>query len=194
MGDAVRTSSPWWLHTDLETKKKWFGRYGGFDSEIGWDIYLKEKTRLVNKFFEAAKDNSDELIGEFGSHSIEQHIPLINAIANDNEQVFQLNILNNGAIENLPDNVLVEIPVIANSSGVKGVHIGKLPDKLMNHIIMPRMILMEQMLYAYLNGDKQTLILSLMNDNRTKSYEQACAVIEDLLNQPWNKELKQHYK
>ncbi len=41
IGDASRTFSEWYYHTDLETKRRWYGHLGGFDSEIGWAQYLE---------------------------------------------------------------------------------------------------------------------------------------------------------
>ena len=35
ISDAARVDN-WWYHTDLERKKKWYGPYGGIDSEGGW--------------------------------------------------------------------------------------------------------------------------------------------------------------
>ena len=42
IGDTPRMVG-WWYHTDLETKKRWYGALGGFDSEIGWGQYLERQ-------------------------------------------------------------------------------------------------------------------------------------------------------
>ena len=47
---------------------------------------------------------------------------------------------------------------------------------------------------AYRNGDRSLLVLELMQDHRTKSYEQAKELIDTLLAQPWNKEADRHYR
>ena len=41
IGDASRTFSEWYYHTDLPTKRRWYGHLGGFDSELGWAQYLQ---------------------------------------------------------------------------------------------------------------------------------------------------------
>ena len=41
LADASRTSHEWYYHTDLATKREWYGHLGGFDSEIGWSMYLE---------------------------------------------------------------------------------------------------------------------------------------------------------
>lgn len=47
---------------------------------------------------------------------------------------------------------------------------------------------------AYLTGDRRPLLLSLMDDPRTRSYDQAKGLIDTLLEQPWNEAAARHYK
>ena len=47
---------------------------------------------------------------------------------------------------------------------------------------------------AYRNGDRGLLVLELMHDHRTKSFEQAKELIDDLLAQPWNADANKHYR
>ncbi len=195
IGDTVRSASPWWHHTDLKTKQKWYGPTGGFDSEIGWEIYLNRREEVLKKMHELVENPSSSLTKEFPPVlSGEQHIPIIDAIANDKETTLQLNIPNRGAISGIPDDVIVEIPVIVSGRGIQGVHVGELPKRLMLYVMTPRMQRMEQILQAFLEKDKQSLLLMLLEDPRTKSLEQANALLEELLAQPWNYEAANHYK
>ncbi|MEM2111048.1 MAG: alpha-glucosidase/alpha-galactosidase [Candidatus Bathyarchaeia archaeon] len=195
IGDTVRSMSPWWHHTDLKTKQRWYGPTGGFDSEIGWKIYLDRHDEKMRKMSELAEDPSSSLIGEFPPiMSGEQHIPIIDAIANDKETILQLNIPNKGAISGIPDDVVVEIPTLVSGRGIQGIHVGGLPKRLMLYGIVPRMRRMEQILHAFLNGDRKSLLLMLMEDPRTKSFEQAERLLKELLAQPWNAEAEKHYR
>ena len=195
IGDTVRSVSPWWYHVDLETKKRWFGLTGGFDSEIGWSIYLEHRKEKLKKMRSLYEDSSASLTNEFPPvMSGEQHIPIIDSIVNDKETILQLNIPNRGAISGIPDNVAVEIPVVVSGRGVQGIHIGALPKRLMLYIMIPRMLRMERILQAFRDGDRKSLVLSLMDDPRTKSYEDAEALIDELLAQPWNVEAARHYR
>lgn len=45
-----------------------------------------------------------------------------------------------------------------------------------------------------LKWDRKTLVLMLMNDPRTRSFEQAKRLIDTLLAQPWNVEAAAHYR
>ena len=195
IGDTIRSGSPWWHHVDLRTKQKWYGPTGGFDSEIGWKIYLDRREKILKKMYEFARDPSASLTEEFPPvMSGEQHIPIIDAIANDKEAMLQLNIRNKAAILGIPDDVVVEIPVVVSGRGIQSVHVGKLPRRLMLYVMMPRMRRMEQILQAFIEGDRKSLLLMLLEDPRTKSYEQSKALLDELLAQPWNSEAANHYK
>jgi len=195
IGDTVRSVSPWWYHTDLETKKRWFGPTGGFDSEIGWSIYLKYREKKLNKMLSLYENPSASLTKDFPPvMSGEQHIPLIDSIANDKGKILQLNIPNRNAIQGIPDDVVVEIPTVVSGRGVQGIHIGTLPKRLMLYIMVPRMLRMERILQAFKEKDRKSLILMLMDDPRTKSYEKAKALVNELLAQPWNIEAARHYQ
>jgi hypothetical protein len=39
-----------------------------------------------------------------------------------------------------------------------------------------------------------SLVLEIAEDHRTRSWEQAIKVVEELLAQPWNEEAQRHYK
>ncbi|MCD6325128.1 alpha-glucosidase/alpha-galactosidase [Candidatus Bathyarchaeota archaeon] len=195
IGDTVRSASPWWYHTDLETKKRWFGPTGGFDSEIGWSIYLKYRESRLKRMQSIYSDPSASLTKEFPPvMSGEQHIPIIDSIANDKEKILQLNIPNKNSISGIPDDVVVEIPAVVSGRGVQGIHVGTLPKRLMLYVMIPRMMRMEQILQAFKEGDRKSLILALMEDPRTKSYEQARSLVDELLAQPWNAEAARHYR
>lgn len=194
IGDAVRSVSPWWHHTDLQTKEKWYGTGGGFDSERGWKSYLDRKVVLQRKV-DGLLNSKDPIMKEFPPISSgEQHIPFIDAVENDIEKRLVLNVPNKGSIEGIPDDVVVEIPVVVSGKGYQQIHVGQLPGILMNNIMLPRMAQMENILDAYIHNDRTPLILMLMADHRTGSYKQAVNLIDTLLDLQWNAEAKKHYK
>ena len=194
IGDTVRSASPWWHHIDLRTKQKWYGPTGGFDSEIGWSLYLDTRRERLDQMRDLTKNPSVSLTKEIPPVvSGEQHIPVIDAIANEKETNLQLNVPNKGSISDIPADVVVEIPAVVSGRGIQGAHVGKLPRRLMSYVMRPRMRRMEQILQAFLDGDRKSLVLMLMEDYRTKSFEQSKALLEELLSQPWNSEAANHY-
>jgi len=200
IGDTVRSASPWWYHTDLKTKQRWYGPTGGFDSEIGWSIYLNSLNKMLEQMHVWSSDSTVALTKVYPpTFSGEQHIPFIDAIASDKEIQLQLNIPNKGAISGIPDDVVVEIPAVVSStnSGQKGVtamRVGQLPKRLMLQVLMPRMLRMEQILQAFLEGDRKSLLLMIAEDHRTRSFEDVRMLLEEELGQSWNSEVVKHYK
>mgnify|MGYP000020464811 CR=1 FL=1 len=195
IGDTPRFAGAWWYHTDLETKKKWFNKYGGFDSEIGWNYYLNGLRKKMEKMFQIYENPLTKVSSEIPpSISGEQHIPIIDAIVNDNKGEFQVNVPNKGAIEGIADDVVVEVPAIVSARGVQTIHVGSLPKHLTLHILRTHVIPMEMCLEALLTGDKRILLNMILSDHRTKSYEQACKVLDAILNLPFNEDLKKIFQ
>ncbi|MFQ6125553.1 MAG: alpha-glucosidase/alpha-galactosidase [Candidatus Heimdallarchaeota archaeon] len=194
IGDTPR-SGGWRYHMDLETKKRWYGPLGGFDSEIGWAHYQEDLRKQMSKMRKAYKNQSiriKRVLPPFKSG--EQHIPLVDAIVSNKKRTFQVNIPNKGVIHGIPDDVVVEVPAILSGNGVQRTHVEGLPKHLMLHIMIPRLLKMEWAVEAFLEGGKDLLLEWLLNDPRTESLEQAESVIKDILALPFNKEMAAHYK
>jgi alpha-galactosidase len=104
-----------------------------------------------------------------------------------------MNVLNNGAIEGLPDDILTEIHVRANGNGISNISMGALPPKIMNNIMLPRLARAENVMDAYARRDRSVLYLLLANDPRTRSFEKAKELVDKILAMPWNTEANKHY-
>jgi alpha-galactosidase len=195
IGDSVRSPSPWWHHTDLATKQKWYGSLGGFDSELGWPYYLNHMESRRVRVLSLVNAPPEELFKEFPlTPSGEPMIPFMEAMATGRPAMIELNIPNCGAIDGIADDVVVEIPAQAGPAGIQGLRCGPLPARLMNHVINPRIRQMECVLGAFLNHDRRSLMLLIAEDPRTRSFEQAERLVNTLLTQPWNEEADKHYR
>jgi alpha-galactosidase/6-phospho-beta-glucosidase family protein len=195
IGDASRTFSEWYYHTDFETKQRWYGHLGGFDSEIGWARYLENLQRNVQKIHDVATDTSSrvtDLILPVPTREIQ--VPIIDAIANDHPGIFQVNVPNNGAIEHIAGDVVVEGKALVDGGGVRLLHVGRLPDKLMHMVLRPRVEKAERELAAFQTGDRDLLVSCLLiDDYRTHSLEQAEAMVDAMLALPWNADLRARF-
>jgi len=67
-------------------------------------------------------------------------VPIINSIANDEKGLYQVNILNNGVINGVPDNVAVEIPAKVDGKGVHRMQVSSLPKSIIKYVLYPRMM------------------------------------------------------
>ena len=195
IGDTSRSGS-WKYHWDLETKKRWYGPIGGFDSEIGWARYLNFIKEITNMVLGYSRDPS---LSVADALAIREGIPMvpiapfIDSVINDKGDEIQVNIPNKGAIRGIPDDVVVEIPAHVYRDGIRPVDTWKLPKRLMNYVMIPRMLRMGWALEAFLEGDKELLIEILLRDPRTRSEKQARNVLEEILALPLNEEMKKHY-
>ena len=192
IGDTPRMTG-WQYHLDLETKQRWYGWLGGFDSEIGWRRYLDSLSERVERIFAVAVDPTISVTKEFPPVATrEQQVPIVDALANGApapqeiapEGLFQVNVPNRGAIEGIGDDVVVEVPAVVSTRGIQPVHVGKLPDRLVFHVLLPRILEMERELSAWRNGDRAMLLSQLLWDNRTRTREQAEALLDEILGMP----------
>ena len=118
------------------------------------------------------------LFGE--EKTTEQHVPIIDALVNDNEYRAQVNVLNDGALPGLPDDVAVEVPAVVNRMGIQPLRVEPLPAKVMLECIYPDWLEMEHGLEALLTGDKTMMLYGVLQSHQTKSYEQAVDMVEAL--------------
>jgi len=193
VGDSVRGGT-WKYHWNLEVKKKWFGPMGGPDSEIGWKIYLGDHNKRLNRFIRAVRNQKTPLV-ELVPPKISQEsvVPIINAMVNDEKGVYQVNIPNQEAINGIPDNVVVEVPVEIDGKGIHRIHVGSLPRRVMKYVMQPRMMRMEWALEAFIEGGKDSIFEWLIVDPRTKSTKQVEQTIDRILSIPGNEEMAKHY-
>ena len=100
---------------------------------------------------------------------------------------------NNGALEGVANDVVVEVPAIINKKGVQTLHVGALPKKIMLEQLWPTILRMEHGVEAFKTGDTSMLLYNALENHQTRSYKQAVMALEDVLSQPGNETLAAHY-
>lgn len=194
VGDTTRSVSPWWFHTDLKAKERWFAQ-GGPDSEVGWTLYLNGLKRQAAERRALNEEQGKKITDAFPPEMSDEALaPFIEAMVAGKEKKAILNVPNNGAVEGIPDDAMVEMAVTLRDRSVVVEKPAALPRRLFIHVILPRLQRMERVLQAHREGDRQSLVLSVMEDHRSLSYAQAEGLVEDLLSQSWNSALKEHYR
>ena len=200
IGDTPRRGG-WWFHTDLETRKRWYGGTGGGDTPEGRDRILKGKEKKFQQMKSAAYDEKVRPVDLFGNKkSREQHVPIIDGLVNDNEGQFQVNVPNHGALPGIPDDVAVEVPAIVNMKGIQPVRVPPLPKKVLLECIYPEWLGMERTLEALLSGDMSMMLYGILNSHQTRSYEQAVEMLDAMMhiepNEPMAhiEDINDHYK
>jgi alpha-galactosidase len=194
IGDSPR-SCGWWYHTDLETKKWWFPEpWGGPDTHLARPVHVEKLEQRLAEIQTAAADSQAKMTEAFGtSPTREQQVPIIDALTNDVEGQFQVNVPNNGAIEGIGDDVVVEVPALINKKGIQPLRVGALPRKIMLEQVLPKILGMERGIEAYKTGDKSMLLYNALEHPQTRRYSQAVEILDDLLSQEGNEEVAGHY-
>jgi alpha-galactosidase len=195
IGDSPRRGG-WWYHTDIETKKYWFGEpWGGPDTELARPYFVQNLEKRIAEMTRIANDPKASLIESLGATKTrEQQVPIIDGLVNDNEGYFQVNVPNKGALAGVPDNVVVEVPAIVNKKGIQPLRVEPLPDKILYEQILPEWLDMERELLAFKTGDRSMLLWNTLESPQTRSYDQAARVLEDLLAMPGHEDLNDYYR
>ena len=195
IGDTPRMVG-WWYHTDLQTKQRWFGHLGGFDLEIGWSQYLQRMGDAAQRIENVALDESHPVSNTFKpKQSDEQIVPIINCLVNDVTGIFQVNIPNQGQIiQGFPENLVIECQGVVNGSGIHGVHCPPMPPRIQAGAMIPRWHRAEMEVEALRTGDRNLLLTYLLYDQRTRSLEQAEALLEEWLCDPRNESMARLFR
>ncbi|MDQ3701560.1 MAG: alpha-glucosidase/alpha-galactosidase [Chloroflexota bacterium] len=195
IGDTPRQAA-WWTNTDIETKKRWFGEpWGGPDTELARPVHVQGLETKLAQIAATLKDEDARVADVFGrTRTREQQVPIIDALANGEGDMFQVNVPNRGgALEGIDEDVAVEVQAYIDQTGVHPLRMTPLPQKILLGQIEPKVNAMERGLLAYLSGDKQLLLHNILDNHQTRSYEQAVAVLDDLLAMPGHEEAAAHF-
>lgn len=196
IGDTVRRGG-WWYHTDIVTKKRWFGEpYGGPDTHIARPYFVTNLEKNIAEMIDASKQPQADLVEMFGAaKSTEQIVPILEALSFDQAGDFQINVPNKGGkLAGIPENVVVEVPAHIDAAGYHIKDFTQLPQKIMLNHIYPEWLEMERDLYAFKSGDKGMLLWQLLNEHQTASYDNAVVLLDELLNNPKVQEAEQFEK
>lgn len=106
---------------------------------------------------------------------------LIAAIAGDENFYDEtVNIPNQGAIANLPDETIVEVPGLVSGMGINGVHIGALPEPIAE-LLRREAALVEMVVDTAVTGDRQLALQTLLLDPMINDIGRARAILDDYL-------------
>ncbi|TFG61492.1 MAG: hypothetical protein E4H36_10370, partial [Spirochaetales bacterium] len=91
-----------------------------------------------------------------------------------------VNLMNNGAIPNLTDDIIVELPAVIGPDGPKAVQYGKLPDTVAPYCQLTGSIT-NIVADAAATGSKELALQALLMDPFVRSVTVAEALLEDML-------------
>ena len=194
IGDTATTGGgawPWWYHTDDATEQRWH------EDPMGWyNRYFADLETNVRRIREVGADMNCKVTEAFPARkSGEVMAPLIESIACDVPRVLIGNIANTGRfVPGVPDGFAVEIPLLVSKRGVEGIQTRGLPQAVVAYILRDRVAPVEVELEAYEAGCKALLLQLVMMDPWTRSIDQACKLVDEILALPYHEEMRQHYR
>jgi alpha-galactosidase len=154
--------------------------YGWEAGEHGYNFEWDAKDRI-----KVAKEIEQRISGELNimdwiSTSGEKAVEVITSIFFNKQKAIPSGIVyNDGCISNLPDDIVVEIPVIVDGSGIQKMHIGDMPlaiKNLLNMQVGPQQLSVE----AAVRGSKEIALQALLCDPVVNSYEAAVKTLDEL--------------
>ena len=161
------------------------GRYYGktlgidaypIDKRIAWgDEVYEEFTRLAHSEDPLPYDFFDHVPGEH-----EQLLDMLTSLLTDRRETFSVNMPNAGAVPNLPDEAVLELPAAATAKGFCQLHAGPLPDVLAA-TLLPKLRAIEITVEAALQGDFNLFVEALLSDGAVREPERAERLARDLL-------------
>jgi len=116
-----------------------------------------------------------------GEPSGERAIPIIEGIIGDNKSYeYAVNLPNEGIIENLSQNLVIECSAIVDSNGIHGVKLGRIPKDLA--ILLGREAATQDLcIEAILQESKQMAINCLAMDVNCGSFEMAEKIFNEMM-------------
>ncbi len=152
------------------------GRYP-FRKGHDFDERLKMETELRAKL--KAQAQGAEPIGHKPEESAGEAVRMVLSVWHDRRTLHYANVRNDGLVTNLPDHAVVEVPVIADAAGIRGLHVGPLPDSVVG-LVQARCAFYELLADAALERSRHIALQCLAADPLTFSLPKARACIEEM--------------
>jgi alpha-galactosidase len=161
----------------------------------GWmDRHIEHVTAAAEKFKAVSADPTLKATDVYlTTHTNETNVSIIDAIANDHPDIYQVNIPNRGSIPSVADDVAVEIPALVSAAGIQGLHMGDLPRPIMVHT-MDFIQRMERNVETFRSRDRGMLLDMLLLNPQTRSPEDAEACLAELLALLYNRDMAEWYR
>lgn len=152
------------------------GRYS-FRKGHDFDERLEMETNQRKKL--KAQGEGKEPLGHKPEESAGEAVRMLLSIWNNGRTLHYANVQNDGLVTNLPDHAIVEIPAIADAEGVRGLHVGALPDSVVG-LVQARCAYYELLADAAIQKSRKIALQCLVADPLTFSLPQARACIDEM--------------
>lgn len=162
-----------------------FGWEGG---EHGYDFAADERGRIeLQATVDAVLAGAAPPPAEWATPSGEQAVPAIAGILHNQKRWIEAGVVyNDGVIPNLPRDLAVEVPVVADAAGIHPVSLGPLPDPLAK-LLSVQAGVQQLAVEAAVHASKELALQALLIDPVVHSASAAEKILETLweVNRPY---------
>lgn len=143
-----------------------------FDERLVRDAERRQKLKSQG-------EGTEELAPPPADESASEAIKILLSIWNNGRTRHYANVENNGAVPNLPPESILEIPVIADASGIRGLEVGPLPASVVGYV-SGRSAFFELLADAAIGRSKKIALQCLLNDITTHSIVDARNCVDEM--------------
>ena len=194
IGDTASPGGGSWgyeYHSDREVEKRWKE-----DPKQWFADYIVRNKKRVETIRETVNDMSRSVLELTGTEmSPEPMAPLIESLSVGKEHKLVVNVLNDrNYVPGYPLDFAVEVPALCGKFGIQPIATDPLPKAIIMRGIHDRVVPVELELLAYENRSRAGLLDLVMTDPRSHSLAQAEGLVNEILNLPSHKEMKEWYR
>lgn len=156
--------------------------YGWEGGEHGFDFENDERGRVILKdLMDGVIDGSKVIPDDWTKPSWgERAVAVIAGMLHNQKRFIESGIVvNRGVIPGLPDELAVEVPLIADAAGVHPVSLGRLPDPIVK-LLSVQAGVQQLSVEAALHGSKELALQALLIDPVITSSTAAVAILDEL--------------
>jgi len=163
--------------------------YGWEAGEHGFNFAEDERGRGILKgMMDGAIDGTTPIPPEWLKPSWgERAVQVIGGVLHNQKRLIESGVVyNQGAIPNLPPDLAVEVPVVADAAGVHPVSLGPLPDSIAKLLTVQAGV-QQLAVEAAIHGSKEIALQALLIDPVINSTTAATQILDELweLNKPY---------
>jgi alpha-galactosidase len=142
-----------------------------------WKKDWNKKLLPVGSVEEIQLENKD---GSFKSSGEIATLIMESVVSNEKKWLEAVNIPNNGAIPNLPDDLVVEVPAYCDGDGIKAVKMNPIPEVIAATIRLHASI-HKLLVEAYSEESKDKLLQAILIEPTVNSYRNAVDMCNEML-------------
>jgi len=138
----------------------------------------EEKINETHEKLRRQADGTDPL-GVEAEESASEAIRMLVSVWNNRRTRHYANVPNRGIVPNLPPEAVLEVPVIADASGIRPMYIGPLPQSIVG-FNQSRCAFFELLADAAIHKSRKIALQCLLADGNTTSFVNAKACIDEM--------------